>query len=148
MKKTSLFIVLLLQLSSCIVQSPKYTSFEQIKALKLGMSKGEVEKFLGVEAYNLKALTDTSEVYIYVYRVIDRRTLAGFTEPTNGKKTQGKYMQMEVAYSLEGKVINIESCTLCPDNLVTTSKINFEKILAFITVTLPVILVYIGFQNN
>jgi hypothetical protein len=36
--------------------------------------------------------------------------------------------------SKEGRVMGIESCSLCPDNLVDTSKIDFEKIVVFITI--------------
>jgi outer membrane protein assembly factor BamE (lipoprotein component of BamABCDE complex) len=134
-------------LPSCIVQSPKYTSLDKAMSLKLGMSKAQVEDILGVQPYNLKAYTDTGNVFIYVYRVTERRTLALYTKPVNGIKTTGKYVQLNVAYSKDNKVINIESCTLCPDNLVNTQRINFEKITAFVTITLPVLLIYFGLKK-
>ena len=137
---------ILLFLTSCIVQSPKYTTLEKVMSLQLGMSKGQVEEILGIQPYNLKAYNDTSNVFIYVYRVTDRRTISFDTKPVNGKKALGKYVQLDVAYSKDGKVINIESCSLCPDNLVTTSKIDFEKVLVFVTVTLPVLLIYFGLK--
>jgi hypothetical protein len=59
-------------------------------------------------------------------------------------KTIGKYVQLDVAYSKDGKVINIESCSLCPDNLVLRKYIDFAQVLVFITVTLPVTLLYFG----
>ncbi len=137
----------LLFLTSCIVQSPKYSTLEQVMSLQLGMSKTQVEETLGIQPYNLKAYNDTSNVFTYVYRVIDRRTLPLNTKPANGKKVIGRYVQLDVAYSKDGKVIKIESCSLCPDNLVTVQKIDFEKVILFITVTLPVILVYIGLKK-
>lgn len=134
--------------TSCIVQSPKYTSFEQVMSLKLGMSKAQVEDSLGVQPYNLKSHNDTSSVFIYVYRLIDRRTIYFNTKAVNGKKATGKYTQLEVTYSMDDKVTNIESCTLCPDNLVSTSKVDFGKVIVFITVTLPLLLIYLGVQRN
>jgi hypothetical protein len=137
----------LLFLTSCIVQSPKYTSLNQVMTLELGMTKTQVEETLRIEPYDLKAVTDTSKIYIYVYRVTDRRTIYFNTKPVNGKKATGKYVQLAVAYSKDDKVINIESCSLCPDNLITTSRVDFEKIIVFITVTLPVLLIYFGLQE-
>jgi hypothetical protein len=134
-------------LSSCIVQSPKYTTLEQVMSLKLGMSKPQVEAALGVEPYNIKAYTDTSNVFIYVYRVMERRTISLRTKPTNGKKVIGKYVQLAVGYSKDDKVISIESCQLCPDNLETKKQIDFSKIGIFFTVTLPVLLIYLGLQK-
>ena len=142
-----IFVPLLL-LTSCIVQSPKYTSLEQVMSLHLGMSKTEVEQALGIKPYDLKAVTDTSTVLIYVYRVIDRKTLSFYTKPVNGRKSTGKYVQLQITYSKEDKVLQMESCNLCPDNLIGRSKIDIEKIIAFITVTLPVLLVYFGLQDQ
>ena len=108
------------------------------------MTKTEVDESLGIQPYDIKAKTDTSIVLIYIYRTIDRRTLAFNTKPRNGKKSTGKYVQLEVTYSNDNKVIKMESCNLCPDNLVTTSRIDFEKVFTFVFVTLPVILVFLG----
>jgi len=117
-------------------------------SLHLGMTKNEVDEALGIQPYDLKGMTDTSFVLIYVYRVIDRRTLAFNTKPTNGKKSTGKYVQLEVTFSKENKITKIESCNLCPDNLVTKSRIDFEKVFTFIFVTLPVILVFLGITTT
>jgi len=136
----------MLVLTSCIVQSPKYTTLGKVLTLELGMSKAQVEEKLGVQPYDLKAFTDTSSEFIYVYRVTDRKTLSFNTKPVNGKRVIGKYLKLMVAYSKSDKVINIESCNLCPDNLVTTKKIDFEKLILFTTVTLPVILLYFGLK--
>ena len=136
----------MLVLTSCIVQSPKYTTLGKVLTLELGMSKAQVEEKLGIQPYDLKAFTDTSNEFIYVYRVTDRKTLSFNTKPVNGKRVIGKYLKLMVAYSKEDKVINIESCNLCPDNLVTTKKLDFEKLILFATVTLPVILLYFGLK--
>ena len=144
---TLISIICLSAFSSCIVQSPKYSTLEQVMTLKLGMTKVEVEEVLGVKSYDLKARNDTSDVYIYIYRVLDRRTFSFNTKPVNGKIATGKYVQLEIAYSKAGTVVNIESCNLCPDNLVSTSKVDFAKVIVFITVTLPVLMIYFGLKN-
>jgi outer membrane protein assembly factor BamE (lipoprotein component of BamABCDE complex) len=138
---------ILLFFTSCLVQSPKYSTLEQVMSLQLGMSKAQVEEILGIQPYDIKAYTDTSNVFIYVYRVIERKTLSFHTRPMNGIKSKGKYVQLYVAYSKDDKVISIESCSLCPDNLVTRSRIDFPQVFVFITVTLPVLLIYLGFQK-
>ena len=102
---------------------------------------------MGIQPYDLKAVTDTTTVFIYVYRVNDRKTLSIMTKPTNGYKGLGKYVQLMVSYSKENRVVSIESCSLCPDNLVVRDKIDFEKVFAFITVTLPLILIYVGLEK-
>lgn len=140
-------IFISLFLTSCIIQSPKYSTLEQVMSLHLGMSRTQVEAVLGVKPYDIKVYNDTSNVFIYVYRVTDRRTLAFDTKPLNGKEAIGKYVQLAVAYLKDDKVISIESCSLCPDNLVTTKKIDFDKIIIFVTITLPVLLLYFGLQK-
>lgn len=146
LKKLVLLLFALLSLNSCIVQSPKYTSLEKVISLKLGMTKDEVEEKLGVAPYDLKAKTDSSLIYIYVYRLNDRKTISLNTKTSNGKEVLGRYQQLMVSYSESYTVVGIESCTTCPDNLVNTKKIDVQKIIVFVTITLPVILVYIGLK--
>ena len=135
-------------LTSCIVQSPRYTSIENVMKLEPGMTRAQVEEILDLQPYDLKGSTDSTTTLIYIYRVNDRKTLSFATKPDNGRHSIGKYVQLEVTYSNDKKVISFQSCNLCPDNLVTTSKIDIEKIIAFVTVTLPVLLVYFGLQGN
>lgn len=144
---TLISIICLSAFSSCIVQSPKYSTLEQVMTLKLGMTKIEVEEILGVQAYDLKAKNDSDNVLIYIYRVLDRKTLSFNTKPVNGKVATGKYVQLEITYSRDNTVVRIESCNLCPNTLETTSKIDFAKVIVFITVTLPVLLIYFGLKN-
>ena len=115
--------------------------------LKLGMTKEEVENTLNLKPYNLHALSDTSATFIYVYRVKDRKTLYLNTRPTNGRESLGKYTQLAVTYSKEDKVTHIGSCIDCPDNLENVTKVDVEKIVLFLTATLPAILLYFGLQK-
>ncbi len=140
-------IVIMLFLSSCIVQSPKYTTVQQVLTLKIGMTKAEVEDTLGLKPYDIKLYNDTGNTYVYVYRVVDRRTFPFNTKPTNGKEVLGKYIKLAVTYSKDNKVMKVEPCTTCTDNLEITRKLDFQKVTAFITVTLPVILIYLGLKK-
>lgn len=144
MKYFSSVLFLLLFLNSCIVQSPKYTSLEKVLSLQLGMSKVQVEETLGIKPYDIKSFTDSGNAFIYVYRVIDRRTISFDTKPTNGKEAIGKYLQLSVTFSNENKITKIEACNSCSDISINTKKLDFQKLLAFFTITLPVILVFIG----
>ena len=111
MKNKALIMVFMMLFSaSCIVQSPKYSTLEKVLTLHLGMSKNQVEETLGIKPYNIKEYTDSSIVFIYVYRVTDRRTLSFNTKPVNGTETIGKYVQLAVAYSKEDRMQSIESC--------------------------------------
>jgi hypothetical protein len=67
--------------------------------------------------------------------------------PANGKVVLGKYIRLAVTYSNDDKVLSLESCNACADNVVFTRKVNIEKVILFITVTLPAILIYVGVKN-
>ena len=142
------FICSLLCFTSCIVQSPKYTTLEKVVSLQVGMSRAKVEEILNIKPYNLKAYTDSGSVFIYVYRVPDRKTLSFYTKPLNGRKSKGRYVQLEVSYSKKDMVTSMTSCILCPDYLETQSSIDLGSIFTFVTVTLPVILIYIGLRKS
>jgi hypothetical protein len=148
MNKLAVLFLFLTLTSSCILQSPKYTYLENVMNLNVGMSKDQVETVLDLEPYDLKAYTDSSNVFTYIYRVNDRKTLSLFTKRKNGIHSRGKYVQLFVTYTKDNsKCTYIETCSLCPDNLVNKSTVDFEKIFTFLTVTAPVILVYIGLQK-
>ena len=142
------FSIIVLFLTSCITQSPKYTSLEQVMSLDVGMTKAQVEERLRLAPYDIKSTTDSTNSYIYVYRTIERKTLSIHTKERNGRKALGKYVQLFVTYSKkDDKAIKIETCSYCPDDLTHNMKVDFEKVILFITVTLPVILVYIGLKK-
>ena len=57
MYKTFFLLLLLISiLSSCLVQSPKYTSIDQVMSLEPGMTKVQVEERLGVKPYDVRLL--------------------------------------------------------------------------------------------
>ncbi|MDZ4757915.1 MAG: outer membrane protein assembly factor BamE [Bacteroidota bacterium] len=143
---TNVFIIfsLILSLSSCVVQAPKYTMIEQVLSIKEGMTKEEVTQILGIPPYDLKLSDDSTLVLIYKYRVTDRKVLPYNTQPVNGKNIRGKYVDLFVTYSKEGKVISFRSCSNCEDTKFT--KIDLGKIGTAIMTTVPAILIYFGLK--
>ncbi len=142
-----LFVMLMcLLFNACVVQSPKYTTLNHVLNLKVGMTKEEVETELGIKPYDLQSRSDSGNVYIYVYRVEDRKTFSIQTREVNGQEVLGRYIQLAVTYTNDDKLVNMESCTLCPDNLEKVTKIDYMKIILFVTVTLPVILLFLGLK--
>ncbi|MBI3234412.1 MAG: hypothetical protein HYZ42_10290 [Bacteroidetes bacterium] len=111
------------------------------------MTKTEVKEQLGLGPYNIKSFNDTSHTFIYVYRLVDRRTVLYNTKPINGREAIGKYVQLAVTYAKNDQLLLAEFCTTCPEILVTTSKLDLGKIVVFMTVTFPVILIYLGLKE-
>ncbi len=137
-----LFIIVLF--SSCLVKAPRYTSVEKTFELKLGMSKEEVSRALDLKPYYLKSLTDTESVYLYKYRVTDRAVLPFLLKENNGKNVKGKYVNLLVSYNIYDKATKIESCSKCDESTIEEKRFDFNKLTTFLTVTLPVVLVFLG----
>lgn len=129
--------------SSCIVESPKYAKVEQVLSLKTGMSKEEVSAALGIPPYDLKSLGENGEsVYIYKYRVTNRHTFPLFTRPANGRNTTGKYVDLFVTYSPEGKMTKMESCSTCEETREKKKKLDINALMTFISLALPALAIY------
>lgn len=139
---------LFLFLASCMTEAPKYAKVEQVLTLKPGMTKQEISETLNIPPYDIKMHNDSSEVLIYKYRVTDRRHLSLFLKPTNGVAVSGKYVDLFVTYSRDGKATNIESCSGCGETKPNTFKLDFNRVMNFITVTTPALLLYIGLSSN
>ena len=138
--------LLLMSISSCIVQSPMYATFDKVMELQVGMTRQMVEDKLDIPPYDLQMQDDSSTTYIYVYRVEERRTVYLNTLPKNGKVVKGRYVQLSVTYSKANRVTKMETCDACGAILTTTRKLDFNKISLFVTATLPVILIYFGLK--
>lgn len=147
-KTKFLFLILLLIVlfSSCIVRAPRFTTLDKVFDLKVGMTKEEVSQTLNSKPYNLKLLTDTQTVLLYKYRVNDRATVPFLLKENNGKSVRGKYANLVVTYGKNGQSTRIESCNKCDETAVEQTKIDFNKVITFLTVTLPVVLVFLGFK--
>jgi len=109
------------------------------------MTKDSVDKALGVKPYLLKSKEDSESVYLYKYRVTDRATVPLFLGATNGKSIRGKYVNLLVTCDQDNKVTKLESCgSDCDETVVETNKIDFNKVLTFFSVTVPLALVAVG----
>jgi hypothetical protein len=121
---------------------------EQVMMLKPGMTRDEVTTTLGIPAYDIKSMNEKGEtVLVYKYRVTDRKTVPLFMKPANGVKTTGKWVDLFVTFTWDGKLSKIESCTECEETKPTEQKLNINAVITFITVTLPAVLVYVGLSQ-
>ncbi|MBL7911245.1 MAG: hypothetical protein JNJ41_09355 [Bacteroidia bacterium] len=147
-KRSFFFInlIFLVLFSSCLVKAPRYTTAEKVFDLKLGMSKEEVSTALNVKPYYLKSLVDTQSVLMYKYRVTDRAVLPFLLKENNGKSVKGKYVNLMVSYNIHEKATKIESCNKCDESAIEEKKFDVNKLVTFLTVTLPVVLVFLGIQ--
>jgi hypothetical protein len=139
--------IILCGFSSCIVTAPRYTSVEKVFTLKVGMTKDEVNQALGITPYNISSISDSESVYLYKYRLTDRTTVPLFLGPTNGKNISGKYVNLLVTYDVNGCVTKFESCgNDCDETVVETNKVDVNKVITFLSVTLPIVLVFVGIK--
>lgn len=143
-KQPVIILLIAALFSSCLVKAPKYTTVEKTFELKLGMSKEEVSNTLNLKPYYLKSVTDTQTVLLYKYRVTDRAVLPFLLKENNGKEIKGKYVNLMVTYNIYDKAVKIESCNKCDESSIEEKKFDVNKLATFLTVTLPVVLVFLG----
>lgn len=145
--KYSIYLSLLVLLcSSCFVRAPRYTTLDKVFELRLGMTKEEVSKVLNSKPYNLKLLTDSVNILLYKYRVNDRATFPFLLKENNGKQVLGNYANLLVTYNKKGLATKIENCTDCDLSTIEEKRLDINKIVTFLTVTLPVVLVFLGIK--
>ena len=138
--------LLLLGFCSCVVTAPKYSTVDKVYTLKLGMTKDEVSKALDVQPYYLYSMTDSATILLYKYRVTDRATLPLFMGPNNGKTLLGKFVNLLVTYNSKGISTKIETNTTSDVTTVATNKIDINAVITFLTVTLPIVLLFVGIK--
>ncbi|HXB11008.1 MAG TPA: hypothetical protein VNZ45_03400 [Bacteroidia bacterium] len=129
-----------------MVTAPRYTTVDKVFTLKLGMTQSEVAEALDVQPYYLYLMTDSVTVFLYKYRVTDRTTLPVLLKQNNGKSVLGKYINLLVTYNSKGLAKKYESSSTCDVTTVATDKLNISEIITFITVTLPVVLLFVGIK--
>ncbi|MDP1803079.1 MAG: hypothetical protein Q8L81_17085 [Bacteroidota bacterium] len=111
------------------------------------MTKEEISQALDTKPYNFKLLTDTVSVLLYKYRVTDRAVIPFLLKENNGKSVRGKYVNLMVTYdATSGKSTRIESCSDCDETEIQEKKFDIDKVITFLTVTLPVVLVFLGIK--
>jgi hypothetical protein len=139
--------LVLLSFSSCVVQAPKFTSVEKVLTLQLHKTPQEVSEELGIAPYNFYYMSDSETVLLYKYRVNDRVTLPFMLEETNGKKTRGRYANLVVTYDKHGHSVRMRTCDQCDTSQEQEKKLDFNKVMNVLTVTLPLVLVFLGLKK-
>lgn len=112
------------------------------------MTEDEIAAVLGISPYYIKSETDSEKVLLYKYRVNDRAALPLFMGPTNGKSVLGKYVNLLVTYNSKGVSTKFETCTTCDETTVSTHKVDMAAVITFLTVTLPWIVIFLGFKTT
>ncbi|MFN3917420.1 MAG: hypothetical protein ACK4K0_06730 [Flavobacteriales bacterium] len=131
----------------CIAHGPRYTRSEKVMTLNLGMNKQQVDSVLGLKPYYIKSMAaDSSRIYIYKYRVTDRRTLPFLLRDTNGFDFRGRFLNLEATYNAQNKLISIESKQTSSE--IKERKFDINSIITLLTVTTPALLVYIGITRG
>jgi hypothetical protein len=139
-------ILILCSFCSCIVNAPKYTTIEKVLTVQLGQSQEEVSQILGIPPYNFILKTDSETMLLYKFRVADRTTVPFLLGPTNGKKIRGRYVNLMVTYNKAGLAKKMESCNDCDETIVEEKKLDINKVVTLMTVTLPIVLVFLGIK--
>ncbi len=139
-------IALLFGFSSCVVNSPRYSTVEKVLALQINQTEEEVSQVLGIPPYNFIFKGDGETILLYKFRVTDRSTVPLFTGPTNGHSKRGKYVNLKVTYNKAGRATKMQSCSNCDETIDEDKKFDINKVITLITVTLPIVLVFLGIK--
>ena len=132
--------------SSCIVNAPRFTSIEKVLTLQINQTQEEVNQALGIPPYNFIFKSDSETVLLYKFRVTDRTTVPLFLGPTNGKSKRGRYVNLMITYNKAGRVKKMESCNNCDETIIEEKKLDINKVVTLMTVTLPIVLVFLGIK--
>jgi len=141
-----LFTLLLLS-CSCSVRAPKYSTIDNVFVLQLGQTKAEVSQILGIPPYNVVSVYDAGTVLLYKYRVKDRATLPFLLKGNNGKEALGKYVNLIVSYDTAGRVVYNQTCSECDKTIEEKNKLDIDKVVSLVTVTVPAILIFLGLKS-
>lgn len=114
--------------------------------LKMGLTPDEVTQCLGTIPYNLVLLTDTEYVVLYKYRVTDRAIVPFFMKENNGREVRGKYVNLLVTFGKNGLVKKYQSCADCDVTTIERKQIDVNRVITFLTITLPIALVFLGIK--
>ena len=148
MQSKLLFTILFLPfLSSCLVQNPRYSEIRQVLKLQIGMSLEEVAGIMETPPYDLKGVSENGEfTYIYKYRVEELRRIPYVMNKNKGFKSRGKFVDLFVFFSKEGKVVQIESCSECDTEVEQEKKIDLNNLITALITTVPIIFLYLGLR--
>ncbi len=132
--------------SHALVNAPKYTTVEKVFALKLGLTQEEVMLALETPAYNFKLMNTAKPSYFINTGLETRTTLPFILRQNNGKKILSKYVNLVITYDKKGLSKKMEGCGDCDEAIIETKKLNIDKVVTLLTVTLSIFLVYLGIK--
>ena len=146
MKKPVLFFVCLMLLQACITRAPRYTRISRVMHLKTGMTIAQVDSTLQIKPYSIKSLdTSQQKILVYKFRTEDRKTLEFLMRDTNGHSIRGPFMDLFAHFDAKGVMYKYETAEAT--SVVKEQRLDIDKVVTFITVTAPAILVAIGLSK-
>lgn len=142
-------LLLLIIMSSCYVQHPRYVSLETAKSVELGMTYTEVINLMSMPPYDLVSkdtLGYTS--YIYKYRVKDVKRIPIIMKKNKGLITEGPFRDLKLTFNQNEKLIDIQGGYEEQPSEYRREKVDVNALIAsvttIVTVTIPAILLYIA----
>ena len=133
-------------IAGCVAHSPKFTRSEKVMQLESGMSLEEVNKTLALKPYYIHSMDSAgNKVYVYKYRLTDRKTIPLFTKDTNGIPKRGDFMDLYASFTSGDTLVGLES--QFTETIVQEKRLDINNVLTLITITVPAILVYVGLQS-
>lgn len=143
----ALLVLFILFGYGCIVKGPKFTHVENVLQLNNGMSLEKVNEILKLRPYDLRSIDSLgNKIFVYKYRLTDRRTVPLFLKDTNGKNISSKFMDLHCTFSANNTLIKLE--TKSSNSELKEQRLNINNVLTFITITAPAFLVYLGITNT
>jgi len=131
--------------AACVAHSPKNTRSEKVMKLKSGMSLAEVNKTLELKPYYLSSMDSAgNKIYVYKYRLTDRKTVPLFLKDTNGIPKRGDFMDLYASFTAGDTLIGLES--QFTETAVQEKRLDINNLLTLITITVPSILIIVGLQ--
>lgn len=141
--------LLLILLSSCYVQHPRYVSLETAKSVELGMSYAEVTNLMSMPPYDLVSkdtLGYTS--YIYKYRVKDVKRIPIIMKKHKGIATEGPFRDLKLTFDKHDELVDIQGGYEEQTSEYKREKVDINALIVsvttIVTVTIPAIMLYIA----
>ncbi|MFZ5552414.1 MAG: hypothetical protein ACOZCO_04805 [Bacteroidota bacterium] len=145
MRMFSFVFLFAIFIAGCVAHAPKYTRSEKVMQLKSGMTLGEVNKTLGLNPYYIHSMDSAgNKIYVYKYRLTDRKTVPLFMKDTNGIAKRGDFMDLYASFS-PGDTLNALQSEFT-ETVIQEKRLDINSLLTLITVTAPALLVYFGLQ--
>lgn len=144
--KNFIITSIIILITGCVAHSPKNTRSEKVMKLKVGMTFEEVNKTLELKPYFLSSMDSAgNKVYVYKYRLTDRKTVPLFLKDTNGISKRGDFMDLYASFSDGDTLVGLQSDYT--ETIVQEKRLDINNLLTLLTITVPSVLIFLGLQT-